>query len=286
LSQGLYPKEEIMSLFTVDQEKCRRDGICVAECPGGIIEVKEEGGIPIPAESARDLCIHCGHCVAVCPQGALSLETMNPHDCPSLENGLSVPAESVEYLIRTRRSVRTYKNRPVERNTLKRLIDTARNAPSIKNLQPVHWLVIEQRSEVHRLASLVVAWMKSMVESKQKARYPLPALGHIIEKWEKGDDLVCHGAPHLIVVHGPKDSRASLTSCIIALTTLELAAHSFGLGTCWAGYFYAAANFYPPMLETLDLPGNHQCFAAMMIGYPKYRYHRIPVKREASITWR
>lgn len=275
-----------MSLFKVDQEKCRRDGICMAECPGGIIEIGREGGLPVPTELAESLCIQCGHCVAVCPEGALSLETMKVHECPSVGNGFSVPAGHMELLIRTRRSIRTYKKKRVQRNILKRLIETARYAPSIKNLQPVHWLVIEHRSEVDRLASIVVEWMKSMIEGAHKARYSPLALSHITEKWVKGEDLICHGAPHVIVVHGPKDSRASLTSCIIALTTLELAAHSFGLGTCWAGYFYAAANSYPPMIEALGISDDHQCFAAMMIGYPRFRYHRIPVKKKASITWR
>jgi len=276
----------MMSFFTVDLKKCRRDGICMAECPGGIIEMTVEGGFPEQNELAERLCIKCGHCVAVCPEEALSLDTMIPYECALVAKGFSVPSEHIEHLILTRRSIRTYKKNQVKRSILKRLIDMARYAPSIKNLQPVHWLVIEQRSEVDRLASVVVEWMKSMVEGKNKARYSPLALSHIIEKWEKGDDLICHGAPHLIAVHGPKDSRASLTSCIIALTTFELAAHSFGLGSCWAGYFYAAANLYPPMIGALDLPGNHQCFAAMMIGYPKYRYDRIPVKRKASITWR
>jgi nitroreductase len=36
-------------------------------------------------------------------------------------------------------------------------------------------------------------------------------------------------------------------ACAIALTYLELATYSLGLGACWAGYFSAAAAFYPPM---------------------------------------
>ena len=72
----------------------------------------------------------------------------------------------------------------------------------------------------------------------------------------------------------------------IALSYLDLAASSFGLGTCWAGYFHAAATMWPPMRNAVDLPERHTCFGAMMIGYPKYTYHRLPLRNEPRITWR
>ncbi|MBF0497994.1 MAG: 4Fe-4S binding protein, partial [Deltaproteobacteria bacterium] len=31
-----------MSFLTIDQDRCKRDGICVAECPLGLIEIKGE----------------------------------------------------------------------------------------------------------------------------------------------------------------------------------------------------------------------------------------------------
>jgi nitroreductase len=65
----------------------------------------------------------------------------------------------------------------------------------------------------------------------------------------------------------------ALAACIIALTYLELAVTSFGLGACWAGYFSAAANMGPPMKKALGLPEEHNSFGAMMVGYPKYKYH-------------
>ncbi len=30
-----------MSLFAIDQDRCSRDGICAAECPMGLIEIKD-----------------------------------------------------------------------------------------------------------------------------------------------------------------------------------------------------------------------------------------------------
>jgi nitroreductase len=75
-------------------------------------------------------------------------------------------------------------------------------------------------------------------------------------------------------------------ACIIALTYLELAATAHGLGACWAGYFNAAATVYPPMMEALALPKDHQSFGTLMVGYPKYHYQRLPLRKEPKISWR
>jgi nitroreductase/NAD-dependent dihydropyrimidine dehydrogenase PreA subunit len=282
----LRKRERLMSFLIIDRTKCNRDAICATECPSRVIEMKADGGFPSLTSLAKELCIQCGHCVAVCPAGALSLQLMKPEECPPVQKELLVSIEHVEHLIRSRRSVRTYKKNKIDRDIINHLIDIACYTPSIKNLQPVHWLVIEDAGEVNRLASTVVNWIRSMIQGQFEARYSRSATKLIVDKWQDGVDMICHDAPHMIVAHGLKDSRASLTSSMIALTTLELAAYPFGLGTYWAGYFYAAVNFYPPMIKALKIPHNHQCFGALMIGYPKFRYYRIPLRKKPSITWR
>ena len=92
--------------------------------------------------------------------------------------------------------------------------------------------------------------------------------------------------PHVVVAHSQKQERSAPAAGTIALAHLELAAPSFGLGACWAGYFNAAANLWPPMLEALNLPEGHVSFGAMMVGYPKYKYQRLPLRNEAKIIWR
>ncbi len=107
-----------------------------------------------------------------------------------------------------------------------------------------------------------------------------------LERWEQGNDVILRGAPALIVAHAEKDNRMAPASCTIALTYLELAATGMGLGCCWAGYFNSAASTYGPMKEALALSDGHQPFGAMMVGYPKFQYKRLPQRRAAKITWR
>jgi nitroreductase len=97
--------------------------------------------------------------------------------------------------------------------------------------------------------------------------------------------MICRGAPHLIIACAPKDYPWAATDCAIALTYLELAAPSFGIGACWGGFFTAAARQWAPLQETLALPADQIVCGAMMVGYPRYRYHRLPLRNEPPITW-
>lgn len=277
-----------MALFTIDREKCDRDGICVAECPERVIEASPEDAFPSPTEHAEALCLRCGHCVAVCPQGAFSWRDVRAEACPPIRRELAISAEQMEHHILSRRSVRTYKKKAVDKAVLQRLLEVSRYAPTAKNLQPVHWLVIMDPAEVKRMGGMVIDWMEAMLKGESKALFTEFILQQIVNDWKKGGDWICRGAPHIIVAHGPNDLPipASASGCMIALTTLELAAPSFGLGACWAGYFNAAAISWPPLTRELRLPPNHDPYGAMMIGYPTYKYHRIPPRDEVRITWR
>jgi len=274
-----------MGLLTIDQEKCKRDGLCSAVCPVRIIEMKDEESFPEPVAGAEGLCISCGHCVSVCPHGAITTNGIKPDDCLPFRKELALGPEQTEHFLRSRRSIRVYKEEPVDRPTLAKLLDIARYAPSGHNLQPVHWTVFEKRDDLQRLAGLVVDWMRFMIGNKPEVAGPMH-FDLVVAAWEAGQDRVLRGAPHLMVAHGQQAFPPAQTACTIALTYLEIAAPSLGLGTCWAGYFGAAAIFYPPLIKELGLPEGHLAYGAMMVGYPKFRYQRLPPRNEPKIAWR
>ena len=274
-----------MSLFTVDPDKCRHDGLCAAECPLGLIVKESKDALPSPVPWADEHCINCGHCVAVCPEGAFSLAAMGPEDLPPIRPELELGPGQAEQFLRARRSIRVYQEKPVPRETLAEAIRLAGYAPSGHNTQPVHWLVLEDTGEVRRIAGVVMDWIRYMLEAQTEFALSLH-MDLLLEAWEKGRDRVFRGAPHVIIAHAPEGERTATPGCAIALTYLELAAASLGLGTCWAGYFQAAYFNHPPMAEALNLPPGHASFGALMIGYPKLKYHRLPLRNQPRINWR
>ena len=274
-----------MSLFTIDQKKCKRDGMCAKECPAQIIILTEKDAFPTLMENSEESCINCGHCVAVCPHGALTLSTMPLAECPSIQHKLLPGAGPIRQLLMARRSIRFYKNRVVAHDLLEELIDTARYAPTGSNKQQVQWMVFENPLEVNRVASMVIDFARLMLPLTTDETMA-KSMERKIAAWDKGIDLILRGAPHLIVVHSQTDLPFAEADCVIALTYLELYAYTKGLGTCWAGYLTAAANFHEPLIQAMGLPQGHKCFGAVMLGYPQYKYTRIPTRNAPVVTWR
>ncbi|MDF1615118.1 nitroreductase family protein [Desulfurivibrio dismutans] len=264
-----------MELISIDRNKCKRDGICMAECPFGLISEGEDGGYPATRRAATRICIDCGHCLAVCPHGALTLKGQGPESCLPLDRKLNPSPEATAQLLRSRRSTRNYKDKPVPREVLNELLDISRWAPSVKNAQPTKWLVIESAAEKRRMIELTVDWMRAN-----------KSFAGVVSAWEEGKDKILNGAPSLVIAYASDKALKPEIDCTIALTYLDLAAHGKGLGTCWAGLFLAAAFNHPPLLEALALPENHRVHGALMLGYPKYRFARIPQRHPADITWR
>lgn len=274
-----------MGLINVDQEKCKQDGICVAECPARIIEIASKEDYPRPTPDFNDFCLKCGHCVAVCPAGALSLDWLNPEDCRPVKSDLAVTPDQAEQFLCGRRSIRAFREKTVPRNILEKLLEIACSAPSAKNQQPWHWTVVQEPEEVRRMAAMVIDWMRKVIQSNPEAAESM-GFTRVVAGWDEGNERICRGAPHVIVAHCEKDYGFGAEDCALAIGLIDLYSTSIGLGACWGGYFYKAVNAYPPLAKALGLPADHLAFGAVMVGYPKYKYQAIPVRNRPRVTWK
>jgi nitroreductase/NAD-dependent dihydropyrimidine dehydrogenase PreA subunit len=271
-------------IVTIDKEKCRKDGACVAECPGKLL-VLDKKGFPVPIENAEELCIDCGHCVAVCKEGALDQRKIKSAGCPTLEKDLVLRQNQVEQLLCSRRSIRQYKAKPVEREKILRLLRIAGYAPSGHNAQPGRWIVITDGREVRELAGLVANWMRGVID-QQPVFAKLLHLDRVVNGWDKGEDRILRSAPHLIIGHAPMAEPTATAAIITSIAYIELAAPALGLGTCWAGYFTGACQSFEPLRKAIALPEGHSVYGAVMVGYPKARYYRIPSRKPVDVVWR
>ncbi len=273
-----------MRLITIDPEKCRQDGLCAADCPMGIIRFKGRGSRPELVPGAEAVCLRCGHCVAVCPHGALDHAEVPLDECPPLDPALSISLPQAEQFLRTRRSVRQFKKKPVERDMLQRLIETARYAPTGSNSQLVEWLVIDDPQKIKAISAQVIDWMRGILTDPQVKMAPyLPLL---VQAWDEGRDTILRSAPCLVTAMAPAEARNGMVDLTLALAYLELAAPLYGLGTCWAGLLQGALMNNPSLKPAIGIPQEYPFHYPMMIGHARTRYYRLPQRKAPRIRWR
>ena len=271
-------------MLSVDATRCVKDGLCVAECPVKILFMENETP-PVMVKGGAELCLRCGHCVAVCPTEALSMEFLEPAACPPIRKELVATPEMVDQLMKGRRSIRNFKDTPVEKGVIEDLLALASHAPTGHNTRTVGFLVIHEKDEVTRLTGMVADWMRYMIKEQPKVARALH-LAESVAGYEMGLDVICRSAPHVVIAHAAKIAPTAAIDCATALSYLELAAPSRGLGSCWAGFFNVAATFWPPMQKALAIPEGHAIHGSVLLGTPRYRYKRIPVRTPPAISWR
>ena len=161
--------------------------------------------------------------------------------------------------------------------------DCTANAHLLLGLAPPYD-VVGEAAETRRYAAMVIEWMRSVInQSPEQAE--IRGFPRVVSAWDGGEERICRGAPHIIVVHCEKEYGFGAEDSALALSYLELYAPAIGLGSCWGGYFYSAVNAYPKLFEALGLPADHRACGAVMVGYPQLRYQRMPLRKKPRVSY-
>jgi nitroreductase/NAD-dependent dihydropyrimidine dehydrogenase PreA subunit len=273
-----------MTANVFDLARCTRCHECVTICPVEIIQPDSETGYPKIDPDKQANCTKCGHCEAICPENVITVQAPSLVDAGVADVNHGITKDQLRRYFFGRRSVRNFKEDPVDRAALEELLDVVRYAPSGVNRHPVKWIVIHDTAVVQQLAGMVIEWTKEMVRQKSPLVEQLN-LVRLIYAAKRGDPI-CRKAPHLIVAHAHRQDRIATSDATIALAHLELAAPAHGMGACWAGYLNIAANMSRPVRDALGIPDDHAFLGAMMVGYPRMKFRRVPKRFKADVTWK
>lgn len=254
-----------MKTIEINKEKCVRCGLCISDCLTSCIEFDKDN---FPYMKKEENCISCGHCMAICPTGALSLNHKNPDE-----------SEPVNYydilsLIKSRRSIRQYKDEEIAEETFEKLKSMLAYVPTGCNSHSLHFSIVEKKSAMDIIRNKVNENVLKALSYK--------ALSPIVEKFEKykkgfeeGKDIIFRGAPHMIVASSSIKAPCALEDPIIALSYLELYAQHLGLGTCWCGFAEMCLKFFPEICDMLEIPSGYKPVYVMLLGVPAVKYQRV-----------
>jgi ferredoxin len=266
--------------FSVDESLCTSCGLCVQDCPVGLIQ----GYPPHVEEGMGDRCLRCQHCMAICPTAALSIEGRRPEESADISKNQLPSAEQMHRLIRNRRSVRSYQDRDVDPSLIQQLLHSTAHAPTAVNALGLTFTVIDQRSKLIEFRERVLS---TLTQYMQEGRVP-DHLGFLRAApaafYDEGRDLIFRSAPHVLIASVPLNTVAPQTDVSIALTTFELLAVSSGLGTVWCGMLRMVLEIAPELKAFLELPTEGIHYYPLLFGYPAVSYARTVQRDNAAIV--
>ena len=182
-------------------------------------------------------------------------------------------------LIKTRRSIRNYKQQEIPEEIINRIIEAGNDAPSGMNSQPWRFVVVRSSKIRNKMLETAIPNAKKILEgikTTNPERYNL-----IMNRYEQLEDPIYYSAPVIIFVIGKGPYAAS--SCPLACQNIMLAAYSLGLGSCWVA-FGSLVTDNDEIVKSLDLKNNEKIFGPILLGYPEVT-PESPVKKPPEIKW-
>ncbi len=151
---------------------------------------------------------------------------------------------NIEECLKTRRSIRKYKDKPIDWDKIVQILDAGKFAPSAGNIQNWKFIVVKKEDVRKKLAtaSFDQDWMEDA---------PIHIV--VVGEPEKAERF-----------YGSRGERLyTIQSCAAAVQNMLLMAHEIGLGSCWVGAFDELK-----VKRALNIPENPTPQAIITIGYP------------------
>ena len=200
-----------------------------------------------------------------------------------------------------RRSVRVFKDKPVERGVINKILDAAATAPMGFPPHSTEVIVIDEREELDfLLEQLVENYAKTIRAFANPIGRAIVRLSagaedfhslkhHIVDTarhanevyHEDGSDNYMRGAPVLMIFHGNRWAMSYQENAHLICHHSMLAAVSLGLGTTIIGLIPPVVDRSKLLRERYGIPKDNRVCTSLVLGYPKYKF-RQSIRRDLA----
>ena len=290
----------------IETERCKKDGLCAKVCPKSIFVQRKK--LVIPELMNEEGCIACGQCVAICRQNAISHSEFSSTTIRAIQFEQMPTTEQVMTLLKTRRSIRAFRDKPLPNDTIERIIDGARFAPSGHNSQSTEFLVVQDRDLLNQVSAIAIEYLKFEVnrfanplfrtlalladrEMAESGLHEIPGFKRMIQMFESGTDPILHGAPVLLAFHARRTIGFADINAQLALQNASIVAHSLGIGHFYTGWVVSPCR--APMARAwnrripslIGIPPGNTLHGALALGYPIPRFKNMIERKPPRIGW-
>lgn len=252
-------------IIEVNKDLCIGCSLCKNDCPVNNITIKDKKSV-----IKNQDCIKCGHCSAICPTAAITLTGFDDEPI-EIKNETTVDSNELLMAIKSRRTIRKFKNKEVPSEIIQQIIEAGRFTPSAKNSQDVSYIVLdENKSKYEEIAVKFFRRIKPIVSLFMKSAKEVTI----------DDNFFFKGAPVAIMVLTKDKISGSL-----AASNMALMAESYGLGVLYSGFFTTVVNNSRKLRKSLNLKHNDYVVTTLVLGYPDVRYRRTAQKERANVRF-
>ncbi len=288
------------SKIIIDLDVCTRCKACVNECS----YYHFDSEILQLDDIMEENCIECGKCVAVCPVNAINLKTHLGKKLKNVPAKEDLPSfDSLSNLFQSRRSRRQFKDKPVPKELIEKILDSAgKYSATGHNQENVYFTIVQNRDILAKISEECTLQVKNFVakfedpqgrdslkaafpeDILQKAEEVIPSFKRKLKRYDQGEEVWRWDA-ELILIHSPKDSGSLVENCTLAAGQIMLASETLGLGTCSLGYITTFFSLFRSVSKIVKIPIKHKVGYTLSIGYPKAHYFRIPARMPLKAKW-
>jgi nitroreductase len=188
--------------------------------------------------------------------------------------------EVVLRAIETLRSVRSFKQDPVPKETLNRILRAASMAASGSNAQPWEFVVVQDTAAKARLKEpMLRKWLERMSATTGMSQ-------KMKETYDEATDMLRNSEKVPVLIYCCLDlnrigrgEEVRYGSIYPAVQNLMLAAHALGLGTCLTIHGSTPTRGEPEVKKILGIPENIKIACLVYMGYPSRKFGRPKRKR-------
>lgn len=246
----------------VNKELCIGCGLCSRDCLARCLQVQDGVAVYNPTG-----CIDCGHCYAVCPTGAISMPEYDTASLPAPGSMTNIDPQTLLLGMKSRRTIRHFKNKPVEQEKIDMILEAGRYAPTGTNAQKNNFIILGSRQDEIEAACV------NFFRSGEASKY----VGYV-DNLKVDDHFMFKGAPLVIVVSAKYNIDAALSSAY-----MELMAESLGLGVLYSGFFSVCAQYDPEVARLLEMKPRYKAFTCLVMGYPDVNYRRLVPRKDPQV---